>query len=96
MLTLQVPVPFWSSVITQTTLPPDLTVTVPPGLPAGALLLDDPPEPLDDAPAPPDAAPGTPGDVPEAGVPDDEPRRQMPALKAALKAAVAFGVAPFV
>ena len=56
VLTLHVPVPFLSSVITQTTLPPDLTVTVPPGLPTGALPADDPPE---------DTAP-------EAGVPDVE------------------------
>jgi hypothetical protein len=59
VFTLHVPVPFLSSVITQTTLPPDLTVTVPVGLPTGALPLDDAPgaalddepgAPLDDAP----------------------------------------------
>jgi hypothetical protein len=67
VLTLHVPVPFWLSVITQTTLPPDLTVTVPPGLPTGALALDDAPgSPLDDPlELPPD-------DVPGAVVPDDE------------------------
>jgi hypothetical protein len=52
-------------------LPPDLTVTVPPGLPTGALPLEDPPE----AGAPDDEAPGAdvPVDAaPEVDVPDDE------------------------
>ena len=53
VLTLHVPVPFLSSVITQTTLPPDLTVTVPVGGPdtlAGAF-------PDDEQPATPATAP---------------------------------------
>lgn len=65
VLTLHVPVPFLSSVITQTTLPPDLTVTVPPGLPTGALPADAAPGALPADDPPEDTAP-------EAGVPDVE------------------------